>query len=862
MKNNTVFKVKTKGNAEPRGKSRVFYTAHPADAAQYLDRICDDIFKSQDCAIYYLAEHSEESYAAVTETDLEHMNLFVIPVTLKLLSEKNRALDVDLKYALAHHIPVLPLVMENDLDKLFTARFGELQYLTPDSTDTTAISYEEKLGKYLNNVLVNDDLRNRIQAAFDSYVFLSYRKKDRAFANNLMRRIHKTPRCRDVAIWYDEFLTPGENYNHSIEDALLKSRLFVLLVTPNLLEDPNYVMKTEYPEAKNRGKRILPVEMADTDKQNLRDKYPDIPECVSGYDSEALENRLNASFSDMPARENTDKRMHDYLIGMAYLEGIDVETNRELGLEMITHAAEAGLLDAMDTLANIYHDGIGVNIDWEKSLEWLKKGTYKATEAFSADDERLLKRRHALATGYYEAGHYKSAITEYEAVYNITRKIYGENDPRVLTTLGNMASVFSEAGDYVSAINTAGAVYTKRAKIFGENDPDTLRILNTLAVLFSKTGNYTKSAELLSRVYETTRKSLGDLHPDTIRSLNTLGLVCSKTGDHNKAVSLLEKAYELSKESAGEKHPHTLSILDNLALVYGELGDYNHALVLITAAYDGKCAALGKDHPSALLSLNNKALIYINMGAYQKALALHETAYNTQRITLGEAHPDTQTSLLNIASCYGSLGNLPQEIAILNKLLELCKKTRGEEHPNTLTVLNNLALAHTNIGNFKVSLDIQHQLYDSMKKVFGEEHPRTLTVLNNTALNYIHLKDYQKALSIYESLYPKRCALLGKEHPDTLTTRQNMAYCYGETGDIDRSLEILTEVHASRKKVLGAEHPDTISTFCQIVYLHIKRGDTQTATVLAKELYELQKKTLGPKHPITLQTQQFLNGQV
>ena len=50
-----------------------------------------------------------------------------------------------------------------------------------------------------------------------------------------MRLIHKNEFCRDIAIWYDEFLTPGENFNDAIKEALQKSGLFVLTVTPNLV---------------------------------------------------------------------------------------------------------------------------------------------------------------------------------------------------------------------------------------------------------------------------------------------------------------------------------------------------------------------------------------------------------------------------------------------------------------------------------------------------------------------------------------------------------------------------------------------------------------------------------------------------
>ena len=200
-----------------------------------------------------------------------------MPVTTNLLCTANDALDVDFKFAMEHHIPVLPLMQEPGLEELFNKKCGELQFLDKNKIDETAISYEEKLEKYLSSVLIGDELAEKIRAAFNAYVFLSYRKKDRKYAQELMRLIHKNDFCRDITIWYDEFLTPGENFNDSIKDALQKSGLFVLAVTPNLVNETNYIMTTEYPMAREEGKPILPAELVPTDREQLFEKYKDIP---------------------------------------------------------------------------------------------------------------------------------------------------------------------------------------------------------------------------------------------------------------------------------------------------------------------------------------------------------------------------------------------------------------------------------------------------------------------------------------------------------------------------------------------------------------------------------------------------------
>jgi hypothetical protein len=255
----------------------------------------------------------------------------------------------DFPYAREHHIPVLPIMMEPSLDAIYALEknFGELQYLDPNARDLTAIGYEEKLKKHLEAILVSDEVAKRVRAAFDAYIFLSYRKKDRHYANELMKRIHANPEYRDIAIWYDEFLTPGESFRANIEKMMRDSKLFALLVTPNLLEEPNYVMTHEYPDAKKAGMDILPAEMEETDKAELCAKYEAIPPCVNAADEEILRDRLAETLCKIAISANNTDPEHNFFIGLAYLDGIDVEVDHERALSLITFAAERGAVEAI-----------------------------------------------------------------------------------------------------------------------------------------------------------------------------------------------------------------------------------------------------------------------------------------------------------------------------------------------------------------------------------------------------------------------------------------------------------------------------------------------------------------------------------
>ena len=161
----------TNKNSSLKGKPRVYFTSHPDDLALYFDRIAADILKIQDCAIYYAADPHKVSDAETKENDLSGMNLFVVPVTFRLLCDANDKVKDELLWAKEKNLPILPLMMESGLDALYarSALFGERQYLSPSGEDATALSYEGKLKKYLDVAGLEYKVNPRIVRGLDYY---------------------------------------------------------------------------------------------------------------------------------------------------------------------------------------------------------------------------------------------------------------------------------------------------------------------------------------------------------------------------------------------------------------------------------------------------------------------------------------------------------------------------------------------------------------------------------------------------------------------------------------------------------------------------------------------------------------------
>ncbi len=363
----------TRGNSSPQGKPRVYFCCHPKDQCIFLQPVAQELLHLQNCAVWYDSEPFSPVKWEARQDDLSQMQLFVIPVTSRLLTEPCIAMEKEFPFAVEHHIPILPLMQEPGLEKLFNEKCGDLQFLDTNAQDSTALPFEEKLKKFLDSVLIGDELAEQIRNAFDAYIFLSYRKKDRRQARELMRLIHENDFCRDIAIWYDEFLTPGENFNHEISKALDKSKLFTLVVTPNVLEKENYVMTTEYPMAQQAGKPIFPVEMESTNRDALQNSFPRLPSCTDGYNAPALSKELLKAAKQLALQQNDTDPQHNYYIGLAYLSGIDVEINHSRAVSLITTAGKDGYEPAIEKLVSMYQNGEGVPRDYQQAIGWQQK---------------------------------------------------------------------------------------------------------------------------------------------------------------------------------------------------------------------------------------------------------------------------------------------------------------------------------------------------------------------------------------------------------------------------------------------------------------------------------------------------------
>lgn len=588
-----LFHFRTRGMTDPRGKARVLFACHPDDFDRYFEDIAGQVLKRQNCAVWYMDPREAADGVPAGDAGDESLDSFpaqlvVIPVTRKLLTEDNYAVSDVIPHAEKSRIPVLPVMEEEGLDDLFEEIFGDLQYLSPLDEDTAAVPYEAKLTNYLSEILVEDQTAAQVRESFDSYIFLSYRKKDRKYARSLMRIVHRDPRFQNTAIWYDEYLVPGENFNDEISAALKKSSVFMMAVTPNLLEKPNYVMSQEYPMALKEGKKILPVQMVKVPEDRLRQGYRGITKPVQP-DTAAIGEILLEGRQSTPILPEKMSPKRKYYLGLAYLNGIDVEVHLGRAVRLITQAADAGCEEALRRITVMYREGQGVERREEAFIEWQGKLTALLERRFRR--ERTERTFDAYMLELFHLGiALKNADRLPEAKSCFQKAERAASGTGFRTAKTALANSWIELGDIIrDEGDPEGAqVYFRKARAAeqkvtaGSRKTDAADAYSNQANNDIKSGEAALEAGKVREAREAFERALQNAqravsissgrNARTALALSLLGLgdVCKAGGQLKEAEENYRKALKIGQATEDETAAWELS--HNVAIIYDKIG--------------------------------------------------------------------------------------------------------------------------------------------------------------------------------------------------------------------------------------------------------------------------------------------------
>ncbi len=803
-------------------KPTVYFTCHPDDFNNHFKMISGDILEAQDCAIYHTQNMSEPLSDEELEFTIGEMNLLVVPITHKLFSSQNRAMDVDIPYAIEHGIRVLPIMMEEGLLHLYTnhKNFGKRQYLSPCLTDDSAIPYEQRLSDYLSDVLIGQSLRLRVLKEFDAQIFLSYRKKDRAYANKLMRFIHSIPEFRDIAIWYDEYITLGEEFDKNIDHELDKSEVFALLVTPSLLEDPNYVKDKEYKAAIGK-KKILPIEMVETDRDALRLNYESIPDCVS-METDGLYSSLKALLSDKLKTARDSEPEHKFLIGIAYVYGIDVEVNTGLGLELIAEAAESGYHEAMNTLLEYYSEVVNDN---------------------------------------------QSAVVWGEKLYQHYLNTLGERDPQTLTAANRLAIMYSALRMYDKAIELNEKTYLTQCEITGEKDFGSIVLLANLAKKHLDSGNAEKALEISQKAYSLGFDVLGENDRITLYALSNLAAASGKAGDHEGALKLCKDAYVLSCDLLGKTDIHTFSALISMADEYKALGELDNALESIEKAYNISLDNYGKDDLRTVVAIGAEISLapeFRSLGNYKAVIGIYEKAYALYSEVFGKANENTLNLLMCLAGAYGCHGDLENEERCFKEHYDIHRREFGDEDERTLKALESLISLYHKIEDYKSIRKLEERAYKIKCKILGDTHPSTIDTAKMLCLVYLHTSMTSKenilpfAIQFAKKVYQTCLKKLGEGRSETVGIMTALARLYYMGGKFVEAIPLFEKICQLSDEELKSGDPDKLEVLLSLADCYYEVDDLYACLSANRRAYGILKRTRGANDPEAIEVARII----
>ena len=407
------------------GRPKVYFTCHPQDF-RYFSEICESIRKNHDCVICYTEDMTRPLPEEYRATDLGAMNLFVMPVTFRLLTEPSRAMDSDFAFVDENNIPVLPLMMEDGIGDLYTKKFGKRQYLSLYSHDSTAISYRD---------ILDEDL-------FSTYLLLMLHEK--ADADNAeiidteyldaLTSLHKFAASYGRLGEYEKALELSESAYSLCVKALGEEHPDTLTTLNSLAL--SYGNLGEYEKALELSERAYSLRA-----KVLGEEHPDT--LTSLYN-------LAAAYNDLG---NYKKAVELY--EKAYALYVEVFGEEDLY-----------------TLATLYSLALSYgNLgEYEKALELNERAYSLRVYVLGEEHPHTLASLNSLAHLYYNLGNYEKAIKLFAKMYTVSVNAFGEEHQCTRAARYGLSQAIYGFGDEKRALEVLEEYYKGQLQGEGEDD--------------------------------------------------------------------------------------------------------------------------------------------------------------------------------------------------------------------------------------------------------------------------------------------------------------------------------------------------------------------------------------------------------
>ena len=395
------------------------YCCLAADDAYILREVSSEIFECYDgdMLISFRDDVSEGNHGS--GINFSEAQLMIVLVSNNFLNQSGQDGSMD-EYlaAIKNNIPVLPIAIQSGIEEDFNEKCGKIELIFKYHEN-----YQEILKENVCRLLTLMEIKNQVREHFYGNIFLSYRREDLKYAKKSMKEVHSFDICADVGIWYDGELVPGKDYEEEIFRNLKRCNFVLMMITPRLLEQKNFIMEA-YPRVKALGIKILPYMVENIERETYKELCKNYDGLFDTYPGgiKSTEELRQAICAIYPEHHEVWDAEHYYCIGLAHFYGIDFERDVEKAIYYFKKAGEHGYINANKKLEEIYEHGIGTSIDVENAIEYQKnyiEGLKKEAELPCIEETILVKAMFKLGDLFKINKAFDDARNTYSKVFEL-----------------------------------------------------------------------------------------------------------------------------------------------------------------------------------------------------------------------------------------------------------------------------------------------------------------------------------------------------------------------------------------------------------------------------------------------------------
>lgn len=428
--------TREKDGSTSQNKSRVYFTCHPDDFDRYFDQLCDDIFAICDCAIYYTADMDAALNKTNIEFDIPLMNIIILPVTKRLLTDSRRALTVDLVYAKEKNIPILPLLMEDGLEGLYqeSDSLSDWEFLPFYNKD---LSEPNRL-IILNGILYSGDYLKKHKVKENKIAVLKLDMDNDGVPESAANTSNSN--IRGVSPEDKKKIEELEAHYKKMLESRGEEHPDTLTALSNL--GYIYSETRDYKSAISLQKRAY----------ELRCKVigPDHESTITSLSNLAI------TYYKLGQTDEAIELMHKVCDGQA----------KKLG------KAHPTTIQSMINLAIIYRS----KENYEASHELIEKIYALRKKSLGKEHPDTISALRDLSYSYRHLKIYNKFLEYTKELYDLQCKVLGKEHPSTLISLSNLACAYLVVGDKKASLSLYQKLYDIRCRILGEEHPSTVKV--------------------------------------------------------------------------------------------------------------------------------------------------------------------------------------------------------------------------------------------------------------------------------------------------------------------------------------------------------------------------------------------------